>query len=155
MTIPGYDYTRPDFAELLLRKFYPERTDRESGVIRDYLLQHIDEYDQISFSVRIGQGLTPDPSHLEGIQRNTARFTRKRIDVVGYAGTQATLIEAKDRVTPAVLGQLQSDRHLWLEEHHGEPDPALIAIGRSSDPDTLRVLNAAGVTVYLYPLTQG
>jgi hypothetical protein len=60
------------------------------------------------------------------------------------------LIEAKTRVTHAVLGQLLTDRQLWLEDHPDAKDPRLVAIGRTSDPDTLRVLSAHGIDVYLY-----
>jgi|SRR5216684_3049932 len=150
MTIPGYDFARADFAELLLRSFYPEKTNRESGVIRDYLQQHLAEFDRVSFSVRVGEGLPPDPSHLVQIQNNTTRFTKKRIDVLGWNGTQPTIVEAKERLTGAALGQLLQYRHLFLEENPSAHEPRLVAIGRYSDEDTLRVFAANGVDVYLY-----
>jgi hypothetical protein len=64
----GYSFQRDEFPELLLRSFYPERTDKESAVIRDYLLAHLAEFDRVDFSVRVGQGQTPDPTHLPGVQ---------------------------------------------------------------------------------------
>jgi hypothetical protein len=146
----GYSFQRDEFPELLLRSFYPERTDKESAVIRDYLLAHLAEFDRVDFSVRVGQGQTPDPTHLPGVQANAVNSSKKRIDIVGQQGSTTVLIEAKTRVTHAVLGQLLTDRQLWLEDHPDAKDPRLVAIGRTSDPDTLRVLSAHGIDVYLY-----
>lgn len=145
-----YVVERRDFGELLLRKFYPERTDKESGVIREFLTAHHEEYDRFQFSVRVGQGVLPNPEHLAGVQRSTAWSSRKRIDVLAWRGDQPTIIEVKERVQPAVLGQLQAYQHLFVEDHPESEVPKLIAIGRYSDDDTLRVLAANGIDVFLY-----
>lgn len=146
----GYDFHRDTFPELLLRRFYPEKTDRESGVLRDFLVRHLHDYDRVSFSVRIGEGIAPDPTHLPGVQRSTAFSSRRRIDMVLWQAQRVTLCEAKDRLRHDVLGQLLSDRQLWLEERPDDFEPTLIAIGRSSDPETERILSAHGIEIYIY-----
>lgn len=151
MTVYDYDFSKDDLALLILRRFYPERTDRESTIIRDYLLAHGTAFDRFAFSVRVGVGQIPDPTHLEGVQQNTIFSSKKRIDMIAWTGSQAHLHEFKERVSPAVLGQLQTYRHLWLEENPDALDPVLVAIGRTSDDDTIRVLQANAIAVYLYP----
>jgi hypothetical protein len=151
----GYDYDRATLTELFIRLQFPERTQRESAILRDFFQMHVTEYDSYSFSVRVGQGLTPDPSHLDGVQRNTVFSTKKRIDVLAWKGAQPYIFELKERVSPAALGQLVTYRHLWMEEHPDAGVPILGVIGRTVDPDTERVLVAAGVTIYLYPPTAG
>jgi len=146
----GYEFRRDVFPELLLRSFYPEKTDRESGLLRDFLVRHLHEYDRVSFSVRIGEGIAADPSHLPGIQRSTTFSSKRRIDMVLWHGPSVTLCEAKDRLRHDVLGQLLSDRQLWLEERPDDPEPRLIAIGRTSDQETERILSAHGIDVYVY-----
>jgi len=146
----GYHYDRDALALLLTRTYYPERTDEESAVIRDWLNARGAAYDRFAFSVRVGIGQTPDPEHLDGVQRNAVFSTRKRIDVIAWQGDQPSIVEVKLRITPAVLGQLQTYRLLYLEENPDSKDPTLIAIGRSSDPDTVRVLQAHGIEVLLY-----
>lgn len=146
----GYDFPGADLATLILRRFYPERTDRESTIIRDWLLAHGAEYDRFSFSVRVGEGQTPNPDDLPGVQRSVAFSTKKRIDVLAWRGAQPTIVEVKERVTPAVLGQLLTYRQLFLEENPDALEPILVAIGRTSDPDTIRALNTQGVSVFLY-----
>jgi hypothetical protein len=150
MTIAGYDFDAGEFARLLIRKSYPERSDEESAIIRDWLVQHLHEYDRVTFSVRVGQGLTPDPEHLAGVQRNTVFSTRKRIDVLAWRAGLVDIIECKVRVTHQALGQLLTYRQLLLEEQPELDIGALITIGRTSDDDTIRALNAHGVTVLLY-----
>lgn len=151
----GYDFTKDDFARLLIARFYPEKTDHESAVIRDFLQSHLGEYDRVSFSVRVGQGLAPDPTHLPGVQQSTTFSSRRRIDVVLWQGNAVTIVEAKKYVRHDVLGQLLSDRQLWLEEFPDGGDPTLIAIGRYSDDETLRILSAHGITVHLYEPATG
>lgn len=151
----GYDYAAGDVLTQFLQRHFPERTDRESGIIRDWLSAHVGDYDKFSFSVRIGEGQTPNPNDLPGVQRSVAFSSKKRIDVLAWKGITPTIVEVKERVTPAVLGQLLTYRRLFLEENADAEDPALVAIGRYSDPDTIRALNAEGVTVYLYAPADG
>jgi hypothetical protein len=149
-TEDAYLYTRDQFPALLKRSFFPEKTGRESAVYRDYLTNHVYEFDRVLLQVRVGQGLTPDPTHLEGVQRQTARNSRKVIDILGWKDQQPTIIEVKERIVPAVVGQLRAYRQLFLEGNPDAPEPRLVAVGRYSDPDTLRILAAEGIDVYLY-----
>ena len=56
----------------------------------------------------------------------------------------------KERVTTAALGQVLAYRQLLMEDYPEAPDPRLIIVGRYSDPDTVRVLAAHGIDVFLY-----
>lgn len=146
----GYTFERGSLAELIIRKAYPERTTRESAVIRDFLRAHGEQFDRFAFSVRVGQGVTPNPEHMDGVQRSTAWSSRKRIDLLLWRGDQPTIGEVKERVGPGTLGQLLGYRQLWLEENADAVEPTLIAIGRYSDDDTIRILTQHGISVYLF-----
>lgn len=150
MADSDYVYTSADFAQLLLRRFYPERTDGESAVIRAYLEKHLDEFDRVAFSKRVGKGATLDPTTSPAAQRATAFSTRKRIDILAWRGSQPVIIEVKQRVTPAALGQILTYRHHFLEDFPDAAEPELVVVGRESDADTLAALQAHNVTVYLY-----
>jgi hypothetical protein len=86
MTQTGYAFDANRFAELLIAKSYPEKTDHESALLRDYLKVHLGEFDRVEFSVRIAPAVTPDPAHLEGVQRQALLNSMNRIDMVGYRG---------------------------------------------------------------------
>lgn len=146
----GYDYTRDDLAALLIQGFFPERTPREATIIRDWLEAHGAEYDRISLSVRVGVGQPLIPGVDPGVARSVAFSSRKRIDILAWQGPSPTIIEVKERVTPAALGQILTYRQLFLEEIPGAPEPRLVIIGRYSDDDTLRALSAHGIDVILF-----
>jgi hypothetical protein len=146
----GYWFDAIDLPRLVVASYYPERTDQESAVIRDYLEAHGTEFDRLGFSVRVGQALAPDPTHLIGVQRSTIYSTRKRIDFVGIKGQLHTLVEAKQRVQPSAIGQILTYRKLYLEEHTDVHDAKLIIIGRYSDSDTVNSATAHGIDVLIY-----
>jgi hypothetical protein len=151
MDAGGYTWDANEFALLLLRKQYPERTQGESIVIRAFLLEHLLEFDRLTFSKRVGKGLTPDPTHPEAVQRNTVFSTQLRIDILGWRGRQPIIVEVKQRITPATLGQILTYRHWLLEEIPDALEPQLVAVGREAVDDAVVALQAHGVTVYLYP----
>ncbi len=146
-----YCYELPrDRDALLAQRIFPEQLKVESEIIHDWLVAHVDEYDRIEFSVRLGEGQTPDPNHLEGIQRMTELVTRSRADAIASRGGHVTIVEAKERATPSVLGQLLTYRRLFLDEHPEADEPRLLVIARRGSPGTVRVLNAEGVDVLIY-----
>jgi hypothetical protein len=151
VAFPDYDYTIADFPTLLIQRFYPERTDGESAVIKAFLLAHWREFDRITFGKRIGRGADIDPTTLPAVQRATAFSSKKRIDILAWRGTTPVIVEVKQRVTPAALGQILTYRFHFREEFPDAPEPDLVVVGRESDPDTLVALQAHGITVYLYP----
>ena len=146
----GYRYGPEDFATLLLRSFYPERPGQETAVIKAFLLAHLHEFDSVDFSVRVGTPIATDPTHLEGVQRNAIRSALKRIDILARRGSRHVIVEVKTRVTPAALGQILTYRQLLLEELPDALEPELVVVGTSADPDTVRVLQGHGITVYVY-----
>lgn len=154
MNFDGYTYDPVDFATLLLRKQYPERTDGESWVIRAFLLAHLKEFDRIVFNKRVGKGLTPDPAHLEAVQQNTRFSSQLRIDILAWRHDQPVIVEVKQRVTPASLGQILTYQHHLSEELPDAPIAELVVVGREAVEDAVVALQAHGVTVYLYPNAQ-
>lgn len=147
----GYTYDTPDFQRMLLQKHFPERTDGESAVILAFLVAHHQDFDRFTFSKRIGRGIPPNPDHLPAVQANTAFSSKLRIDCLAWRGSQPIIIEVKQRVTPATLGQILTYRHHLLEEMPDAPEPELVVVGREASEDAVAALQAHGVTVYLYP----
>lgn len=146
----GYDFPREKVPLLIELGVIPEQPKPESGVIIDFLKAHGDEYDRFSFSVRLGEGQTADPSFLPGVQRSQEWSSKKRLDVLAWQGDQPTIVEAKIRVSPDLLGKLLMYRQLFLEELPDAPEPRLVGLGRFVDDDVQRVLSAHGIDVFLY-----
>ena len=151
MALDAYSYDALKFADLLIAKRYPERTDGESKVIRAYLMEHITEYEHLDFSVRIGTAVVPDPAHPQSVQDGAVFSSKLRIDILGWRGGGLDLIEVKQRITPASLGQILTYRHVLQRELPDAPEPRLVVVGREASPDAVDALTAHGVTVYVYP----
>lgn len=151
----GYDYTRDQILAVAVRMQFPERSAEESALICAFLMAHGLEYDRYAVSVRVGQGVTPDPSHLPGVQRQTIRNSQLRIDLIAWADAQPWIFEVKRRANHHAIGQLRTYRQLWMEEHPDAREPRLAVIARTIDPDMERVFPNEGIDVYLYPAAAG
>jgi hypothetical protein len=151
----GYDYTREQLAELIVRMQFPERSAAESAIIAAFLQVHLLEYDRYSITVRVGEGVPPNPDHLEGVQRQTRSNSQMRIDLMTWRGAQPFIFEVKGRANHHAIGQLFTYRHLWMKENPDAPVPQLAVLARAIEPDMPDVYAAAGITVYLYPEAAG
>jgi hypothetical protein len=151
----GYDYSRETLLELFLRMQFPERTPKESALIRDFLQLHITEYEPYSFTVRVGQGSAPNPDHLPGVQRQTVLNSQMRIDVLAWQGPQPFIFEVKERANHHAIGQLLTYRQLWMEDNPDARAPQLAVIARTIEPDMERVYADNGITVYLVTPADG
>ena len=149
-TSNGYDYDRATLTKMLDMFRLPERSRAESALLADFLLAHISEYSDFNFTVRVGQGQLPNPNHDPGVQANTVRGSKLRIDMIAWQGEQPTLFEVKVRANHHAIGQLITYRHLWQLEHPDAPEPRLAVIARTIEPDMEGVFDAQGITVYLY-----
>lgn len=151
----GYDYTRDEILKLSVRMQFPERSAIESALIWDFLLAHGLEYDRFSITVRVGQGVAPNPAHDAGVQRQTVTNSQLRIDMVTWIGAQPFLWEVKQRANHHAIGQLVTYRQLWMEDYPDALEPRLGVIARTIDPDMERVYQANGITAYLYDAPAG
>jgi len=150
-TLDGYAYSRETLLQLFVGMQFPERTPRESALLVDFLQQHIHEYDWYAFTVRVGKGTPPNPDHLPGVQQQTLRNSKLRIDMLAKMGGQPFIFEVKERAIHHAIGQCLTYAQLYHEDFPDEPYPILAVIARTIEPDMERVFQANGITVYLYP----
>jgi hypothetical protein len=146
-----YEFRGDELERLLIATHYPERTDRESHVIRAFLLAHGREFTTIVFGKRLGPGVLPDPAHIPAIQRQTVLNTKRRLDLLCWSRFEPWLVEVKFRITPASLGQMLTYAHFFAEEFPDAPDPKMVVVGQEADEDAVTVLNAHGIDVLVYP----
>lgn len=130
---------------------YPQLTANESAVVRAWLLEHADEWDDVEFNVRLGTSLELGPGYSESTRAQAAIVTQKRADMVATRGTEAAIVEVKLRVALAALGQLLGYSVLWRAENPDTTTVHLIAIGHDALLDVVELLQAHGVSVELFP----
>jgi hypothetical protein len=124
----------------------------EIAIIKAWLIQHEKEYDRFEYNVRIGSGTDPGPSYDPTMRKMALDITKKRVDAVAWQGSAPTLIEVKNRATLAAVGQILSYNVLWKQDYPTGPDPKLLLIAATFDPDTIPVLNAHNVTWTAIPV---
>lgn len=134
------------------RQTFPGMLPLEIAIMKAWLTAHEKEYDRFDYNVRIGSGTDPGPSYDKTMRDMALAITKKRVDAVGWQGSAPTLIEVKNRATLAAVGQVLSYNVLWKADYPVGPDPKLLLIAATFDPDTIPVLNAHNVTWIAVPV---
>jgi len=138
---------KADLSLVLGANNLPGKTALEIEMIKAWAREHITEFDELGFNVRVGTGQDPGPAFEPFVRRAAIMLTQKKIDMVGYRGSDITIFEIKARAKLAALGQVVGYRELWRlsKPETVNIDLAVIAVG--VDPDTERVLIAQGVKI--------
>lgn len=130
---------------------FPHLLPGEVNVWRSYLLLYEDLFDRFQYDVHVGRGSLPE----EGLNDvNTLDFnwlTRKRIDVVGWNGSQPTIFEVREHASLPLIGQLEGYRHLWMRDNPESPVPHKILVCNIARPDDIAVATDQDVTVVVVP----
>ena len=130
---------------------FPGMLPREVLIFRNWLQTHELEYDSFDYNARVGSGLDPGPGWDQSLRAMAISNSQKRIDVVTWKGTQATLIEVKDRAGASALGQLLTYAPLWSMSHQDLPRAAMRLVTNRLQPDIGVVAQYWGIAVDVVP----
>lgn len=141
----------PTVAQLLQseRFKYPGLLPREIVVLRAWLRLREKDFDRFDYNVRIGTGFDPGPTVSDSIRQMAIQNSQKRIDAVGYKGTDVTLIEVKDRAGFSAVGQLVGYLHMWQAAHPEQAKPRLLLVANRLQDDIPLVAAGAGIEIDL------
>jgi hypothetical protein len=126
---------------------FPGMLPREVLIFRNWLGTHESEYDSFDYNARVGAGFDPGAGWDESIRAMAIANSQKRLDVVGWKGTQATLIEVKDRAGASALGQLLTYAPLWSTAHQDLPRANMRLVTNRLQPDIGVVASYWGIAV--------
>ncbi len=133
------------------RDRFPGLLPVEVAILRPWLAKHEKEYDRFDFNVRVGAGFDPGPTWDVATRGMAVANSQKRIDAVGYQGTQPTIIEVKERAGTSALGALLTYAHLFAMQFRGLAAPKLLLVTNRLQPDMEGPLRAVGIAVELVP----
>ncbi len=136
-------------APLSDRQRYPGLHPAEVPILRAWLKLHEKEYDRFDFNVRVGGGDDLGPTYTDAERAQWKANTQKRIDAVGFNGTQPTIVEVKDRAGSSALGELLLYAHLFAQQFGGLAAPKLVLVTNLLQPDMASALQASGIGVDL------
>ena len=130
---------------------FPGLIPREVLVLRAWLKLHESEYDRFDYNVRVGPGEDPGPTYPENLRRMAIMNSQKRIDAVGFKGTQPWIIEVKERARSNAIGQLVTLDALWRQDHPFDNPPVMLLVANSLAPDVPITLARYGIQLSLVP----
>lgn len=136
---------------LLVQLYFPGMRAEEVPIARAWLARHYQEWDEVRFNVRLGEGVPPPPGATPEIERMVAAGSRKRADLIVFRPSQVGIVEIEVRINPSVLGQLIVYRDLYRREDPLGRPIRLIAAGRTIVPDIEVSLRNGGIEVELFP----
>ena len=114
-----------------------------------FLAQHGEYFDRFEYDVHVGQGVDISPAWPEEIVRVALALTRKRIDAVGYRGSEVWLFEVKPDAGLSALGQILAYKALW-ERGRGKAASMYLAIVTDRvNPDEAYLFDTHGIRVYI------
>jgi len=128
---------------------YPGLLPAESAIFRAWAQANPDAFDSVDFNVRVGPGFDPGPTWTPSQRQNAVMNTQWRIDAVGWLRGQPTLIEVKFRAGTTALGALLGYRHHFTAAYPQFPNPPLLLIAKSLQPNIEAALAAFGIQVAL------
>lgn len=129
-----------------LRK-YPHLMVSDVEIWERYLDKFADLWDAFEYDVRVGEGITPDPSHPAHIQSMAIALTEKRIDVVATRGAVTTLIEIKPSAMLSAIGQLLSYQILFEERYPLKGPVNMMLITDRIGPDLVNLCKKFNISL--------
>ena len=123
----------------------------ETAVARAYLIRHVDDFDRVEFSVGMGPGITLPAGTPAYVQTSATASTKPRADMVLFRGDYATIVEVKDRLYSAVMGQLLTYWHMFTVDSPQYRQVYKVAAGISIQDGLQPILDQYGIQVELYP----
>ena len=130
---------------------FPHLKPAESLLWAAFLRARGGEYSSFEYDVHVGEGHPVSETMPDYTKAMVRALSQKRIDVVGWQGTQPTIFEVTPKGSRTLIGALALYKRLYRAAFPAVPEPKLAAVVAQVDPDVDRYLAADGVTVYRYP----
>jgi hypothetical protein len=114
-----------------------------------FLVQHGEYYDRFDYNIHVGEGVPLDPSWPENIRVAAKSLTTKRIDAVGYRGSEVWIFEVKPDAGLGALGQLLAYEALWIREGRLPVPTHLAIITDRLNPDEEYLFKLHGIRTFI------
>ena len=128
---------------------YPHLLGKDKIIWDVFIRKFPDLFDTVDYDLHVGSGISSNT--VEDIDKTDQwkNLTQKRIDAVGYKDGHPSIIEVKDRVGLATLGQVLGYKFLFMREHPNIDSLSLIVVTGSCGPDDLDILKHYNVKIFI------
>jgi len=98
---------------------YPHMLPADQLLWDVFLPKYGSYWDGFDYDIHVGEGVGPLPGYPPGIARAALSLTQKRIDAVGYRGSEVWVFEIKPHAGLSAIGQVLSYSELYDTAHPG------------------------------------
>ena len=95
---------------------YPHLMPKDVKIWERFIDQNPDSFGLVSYDVRVGEGMKLPDDAEEPYASDMYHLSKKRIDVVGFVGNEAWVIELKPRAGFTAIGQALGLTELYQPE---------------------------------------
>ncbi|MBZ5569466.1 MAG: hypothetical protein LAN64_16660 [Acidobacteriia bacterium] len=117
--------------------------------MRRWLREFEGAYDQFEYNVRIGPSRDLGPGYPDYVRKTAMMSSQLRLDAIAWNGTQATLVELKQKAWALGVQQLALYGAVWAAENPQLPKPKLLLVCARTEVGVMETAAAAGVTVHV------
>lgn len=129
---------------------YPQLGYKENLIWTAFLKQvPWDDIEYIAYAVRVGKPYVPKFTTDESVLRMVAAVTTPRIDAVVYRKSEIWLMEIKEIVNLATLGQLLTYEHYFIQEYKPMKPVKLGVVASDYKIAVEEVLSRYNVTMFI------
>jgi hypothetical protein len=129
----------------------PALTNVESAIAKAWLVKHRDDWDSVTFNMRLGAGVQMPPGTPIYIVEAAKAGTQKRTDIIAHRHGNIAIVEVKKRISLGSLGQLLGYRRLYLAENPQTGHVDLVAAALSIQADIEHIFTENNISVELFP----
>ena len=116
-------------------------------VWRRFLLLHPDQFESLTYDVRVGDGQAEPEDEEQGHAHEWLQLAQKRIDAVGIWQNTIAIIEVKPKASFTALGQLLVYRDLYTATKKPTASVTLWAVCGSADREVRLTYLRLGVSI--------
>lgn len=126
---------------------YPHMMPEDVAIWERFIEKFPDAYDKVQYDLNVGKipsFITDEP---EEAQRKQAILYQRKIDVVGFKGTDIDVVELKPRAGTSSLGQVKGYVQLYIRDVNQASRPKPVVITDVFGLDMEALAFGAGVTL--------
>ena len=133
---------------------YPHLLPVDGEIWHTHNAAHCDQYSQLEYDVRVGDGRDPGPDFPENMRAMALALSCRRIDVVGTRGNTLDIIEVTHSAGLKAIGQLIAYPILYRQTYPTTMILNPVLVAGEIQTDVLPILDRLHIQYYVYPLSE-
>lgn len=125
--------------------------ENDIALLLDFLTDHRQEYQTLTYDVRVGPGRDPGPDQPPEIRQMALDLSRRRIDCLAETQTEIHVIEVCDRAGYRTIGQLPIYAAYYQLDHQPTKPLKIGILCRTIEPDLQIFCLKNAYMTWIYP----